>query len=93
MRAQAVPRLATVERAQAALFEAGLRGEARALRIAFPELGPEQLLAWRFGMAQTAPFVATLTADTRAAMLRRARRLLGDAPPLVRSIIVVVATI
>jgi SAM-dependent methyltransferase len=93
MRAQAVPKLATVERAQAALFEAGLRGEARAIRIAFPELGPEQLLAWRFGMAQMAPFVATLTADTRAAMLRRARRLLGDAPPLVRSIIVVVATI
>ncbi|MEO8695804.1 MAG: class I SAM-dependent methyltransferase [Acidimicrobiales bacterium] len=93
MRTMAVPKLATVERAQAALSDAGLRGEARALRVAFPELGPEQLLAWRFGMAQMAPFVSTLTAVARATMLRQARLLLDHAPQLVRSIIVVVATV
>ena len=92
MKAMAVPKLATVERAHAALLAAGLSGEARALRIAFPELGPDQLLAWRFGMAQMAPFVATLTAEARTAMMRRARVLLDGAPPLVRSIIVIVAT-
>ncbi|MEO5841010.1 MAG: class I SAM-dependent methyltransferase [Acidimicrobiales bacterium] len=92
MRAVAVPKLATVERAQAALAAAGLRGDARALRVAFPELGPEQLLAWRFGMAQLAPFVATLTTDARATMMRRARLLLDDSQQLVRSIIVIVAT-
>jgi hypothetical protein len=42
-------------------------------------------------MAQLAPFVATLTADTRAAMMCRARALL-DHVELVRSIIVVVAS-
>ena len=42
-------------------------------------------------MAQLAPFVATLTADARAAMVRRARALLDDTHQLVRSIIVIVA--
>jgi hypothetical protein len=51
------------------------------------------LLAWRFGMAQMAPFVATLTADARSAMMRRALVLLDGAPQLVRSIIVIVATV
>ena len=91
MKARAVPKLATVERARAALAGAGLEGDARALRIAFPELAPDQLLAWRFGMAQLAPFVATLTADERAAMVSRARTLLDAAHQLVRSIIVIVA--
>jgi SAM-dependent methyltransferase len=91
MKAMAVPKLATVERARAALVGAGLDGDARALRIAFPELGPDQLLAWRFGMAQLAPFVATLTASAHAAMVRRARALLDDTHQLVRSIIVLVA--
>jgi hypothetical protein len=67
-----------------------LTGEARGLRIAFPELGPDQLLAWRFGMAQLAPFVATLTSDARDAMVQRARSLLHDVD-LIRSIIVIVA--
>jgi SAM-dependent methyltransferase len=92
MKSLAVPKLATAERARAALVDAGLEGDARALRVAFPELGPDQLLAWRFGMAQLAPFVATLTADARAAMVRRARMLLDATHQLVRSIIVIVAT-
>ena len=62
----------------------------RALRVAFPELSREQLLAWRFGMAQMAPFVATLPDRDRAAMLQRALDLL-DHTELVRSIIVIVA--
>ena len=91
MRAMAMPKLAAVERARAVLVDAGLTGDAYARRIAFPELGPDQLLAWRFGMAQLAPFVATLTADARAAMVRRARMLLDETQQLVRSIIVIVA--
>jgi SAM-dependent methyltransferase len=92
MRAKAMPKLASVERARAVLVDAGLSGDVFARRIAFPELGPDQLLAWRFGMAQLAPFVATLTADARAAMVRRARMLLDETQQLVRSIIVIVAT-
>ena len=83
--ANAIPKLATVERAQAALADAGLTGNVRAVRIAFPELGAEQLVAWRFGMAQLAPFVATLTADARAAMMRRARRCWTTSNSSVRS--------
>ena len=92
LRENAVPKLASVERAAAALRDAGLRGDVHAVRVAFPELGAEQLLAWRFGMAQLAPFVATLGVDAHDALLRRARTLLDDAP-LVRSIIVLVATV
>jgi SAM-dependent methyltransferase len=91
MRTDAVPKLASAERADAALRDAGLQGDAHGVRVSFPELGPDQLLAWRFGMAQLAPFVATLRADARAAMVRRARTLLDD-EPLVRSIVVLVAT-
>jgi len=91
LRADRMPMLASVDRAHEALVAAGLTGDARALRVPFPELGPEQLLAWRFGMAQLAPFVATLSAAARAVMLRRARALL-DNVELVRSIIVIVAT-
>ena|SRR5438552_9054088 len=92
LRESTMPKLASVERAQAALDAAGLTGHARALRIPFPELGPEQLLAWRFGMAQLAPFTTTLPVDAQRAMFRRARTLLDDVA-LVRSIIVVIAVV
>jgi hypothetical protein len=90
VRAAAIPRLATVERAQSVLDAAGVRGVARAMQVAFPELGREQLLAWRFGMAQLAPFVASLADRDRSAMWQRALDAL-DHTELVRSIIVVVA--
>ena len=87
-----MPKLASVERAEAALADAGLTGVARAMRVAFPELRPDQLLAWRFGMAQLAPFVTALAAGARDALFVRARSLLEDVV-LVRSIIVIIATI
>jgi SAM-dependent methyltransferase len=90
IRASAIPRLATVERAEAALAAAGVHGEARALRVAFPELGREQLLEWRFGMAQMAPFIASLSDHDRIAIRQRALDSL-DHTELVRSIIVLVA--
>jgi SAM-dependent methyltransferase len=90
VRAAAVPRLATVERAREVVTSAGLRGAVQKRRVRFPDLGPDQLLAWRFGMAQMAPFVARLDEAQRVTMIERARRRL-DHTPLVRSIIVVVA--
>lgn len=92
VRATAIPRMATVERARTVLDAAGLQGEARALRVAFPELRREDLLAWRFGMAQMAPFVASLADHERAAMWQQALDGLDDTE-LVRSIIVLVATV
>jgi ubiquinone/menaquinone biosynthesis C-methylase UbiE len=90
VRRAAVPQLESVERAQQVLERAGLQGTARKRRVPFPELGPDALLAWRFGMAQLAPFVAELDDAERTAMFERARRRLDDTQ-LVRSIIVLVA--
>jgi hypothetical protein len=90
VQAAAVPRLATVASAQVVLDASGLRGTVDKITVPFTDLGPDQLLAWRFGMAQLAPFVADLDATDRAAMIERARQRL-DHTPLVRSIIVIVA--
>ena len=60
--------------------------------VKFPELSTEDLVAWRMGMAQSAPFVAALTPNERAARIRRAVELLGpNPPPLVRRVILLAA--
>jgi hypothetical protein len=63
------------------------------VRVPFPELRAEDLVAWRLGMAQHAPFVAGLSPADRDAVRDRAVALLGDAPPLVRSFLVITAVI
>jgi methyltransferase family protein len=42
-----------------------------------------ELVSWRLGMAQVAPFVASLPADDRAALQRAAEAAVTDVPPLV----------
>jgi ubiquinone/menaquinone biosynthesis C-methylase UbiE len=92
MRADAVPRLASTERAESALQQANLSGHAVHERISFPELGPRELVDWRVGTAQLAPFVATLAVPARERLVRRALELLGEGPPtLERSVITLVA--
>lgn len=62
------------------------------VEVAFPELRPEDLVAWRMGLANAAPFVAVLGPDRLAAVVRRALELLGpDPPPLVRRVIFLAA--
>lgn len=92
LKRDAVPHLATVERAIAAADAAGLTATAVHDRVTFPELGPADLVDWRLGMAQLAPFVATLDADTRHRLRERAIELLVDPVPLIRSVIVLTAT-
>lgn len=89
VRRDAVPRLATVDRAQAvASVLPGARIDA--VREPFPELSPVDLVEWRLGMAQAAPFVAALPPADRDALVRASLDRLGDDPPtLVRSFIVV----
>ena len=93
------PLLATVESALATARAAGLvEGDAgldaEAVRVPFADLGSADLVAWRLGMAQHAPFVAGLPAADRAALTADAIARLGDAaPPLVRSIVVLRATV
>ena len=59
----------------------------------FPELGPGDLVDWRLGMAQHAPFVAGLAAGERSALRARAVELLGETPVLVRSVLVLRAVV
>lgn len=83
----------TVQAATRAVRSGGLtpiRVEKRA--VSFEDLTAPDLVAWRLGMAQSAPFVASLGSRTRAEIGARALALLGeDPPPLVRRIIFLAA--
>jgi ubiquinone/menaquinone biosynthesis C-methylase UbiE len=88
LRTGAVPQLATVAGMAAAAEAGGLSGRVEVVDVPFPELTPEHLVAWRLGLAQAAPFVATLTPEARSAVVRRSLDLLGPtSPPLERSIV------
>lgn len=93
LRHDAVPKLATEERARAAATAAGLADAAAVkLTVPFPDLTAGELVAWRLGMAQVAPFAAALSARERAELTADALTRLGPAPPpLVRSVIVLTA--
>ncbi len=84
--------LATVDRALRAGARAGLDATAEAISVPFPELAPVDLVAWRLGMANVAPFVATLPEGTRLRVQARALHLLGPHPePLVRRMVILTA--
>jgi ubiquinone/menaquinone biosynthesis C-methylase UbiE len=85
----AVPLLATPERALAAASSVLPGARAETVRVAFPELDRRALVSWRLGMPHLAPFVATLSPATQRALAEEASALLpADAPPLERSIVV-----
>jgi hypothetical protein len=60
--------------------------------IAFPDLGPDDMVAWRLGLAQCAPFVAAIDAERRSQLVARSLELLGPDPtPIVRRVIFLAA--
>lgn len=60
--------------------------------VPFPDLGPDGMVAWRLGLAQSAAFVAALAPQSRERLTRRALELLGtDPPPIVRRVIFLAA--
>ena len=83
----------TVDAAAAPLERGGLAPLLVERReVAFPELTPLDLVAWRLGMAHTAPFVAGLDQPRRDELVRRALELLEPDPaPLVRRVIFLAA--
>ena len=88
----AMPLLATVERCADVARRAGLDATVEAVRVPFPELDADDLVAWRLGLAQHAPFLAGLGPDERRALRVDARARLGDdPPPLVRSVLLLSA--
>lgn len=94
MAANVLPLLGSGPRLAAMAHRAGLAGGVEAVAVSFPELGAEELVAWRLGLPQHAPFVAKLAGPDRRAMAREAMGRLGDPPePLVRSVLVLSAVI
>jgi SAM-dependent methyltransferase len=92
LRRNAMPQLNTVERAIEFADRAGLTSAtAKAVHIAFPELSPRDLVAWRLGMAHLAPFVNTLEPARRSRLWHDAEERTTGMPTLVRSIIVLTA--
>jgi SAM-dependent methyltransferase len=92
IRAESIPGLATTGRALAVATRAGLEARAEAIAVPFPDLTPADLVAWRVGMAQVAPFMASLPEGTQRRVEARALHLLGPHPaPLVRRIVILTA--
>lgn len=83
----------TVEAAARAIRAGGLTPISVAKRaVWFDDLKASDLVAWRLGMAQIAPFVAHLGSRARAELTDRALDLLGgEPPPLVRRVIFLAA--
>jgi SAM-dependent methyltransferase len=89
LRHTAMPQLATVAGALAAANAAGLAGAAaRHRRVTIAGLSATDLVAWRFGLVQLAPWMQSLEEAEQAAVVRDALDRLGaDPPDLVRSMI------
>lgn len=84
---RAMPRLATPERALAEAAGELPGAQAEIVQVAFPELDRRALVAWRLGMANIAPWLASLTASEQAALLDDAAERVPDVP-LVRRMVV-----
>ncbi len=84
-----VPLLATPHACADVIRTTGLDATVTNVRVGFTDLDPRQLVAWRLGLAQHAPFVAAMAAVERDDLVREALDELADAPPLVRSIMVI----
>jgi ubiquinone/menaquinone biosynthesis C-methylase UbiE len=93
VRVAAVPLLATTDGMLAAARAGGVDGEVRHVVVDLSHLSPADLVSWRLGMAQTAPFLAGLSPTVQTSVRRRALELLGDPPPLRRSIITFAGTV
>lgn len=84
--------LSTVDRAVEVARRAGLVSvSAEVVRVAFPDLTPHDLVAWRLGMAHLAPFVNTLDPHRRSLLWGDALERTSGMPTLIRSIIVLTA--
>jgi hypothetical protein len=83
----------TVESATAVVERGGMRPRLVERReIAFPDLGPADMVAWRMGLASSAGFVETLDPEAQRTVVNRALALLGRNPdPIVRRVIFLAA--
>jgi SAM-dependent methyltransferase len=92
VREHAMPHLSTVDGCAAVAVSAGLDADVEAVEVPFPDLTAVDLVRWRMGMAQHAPFLAHLSDEDNAEVMGDALDRLGaDPPPLVRRIVVLAA--
>lgn len=91
LKADAFPLFATPESCADAAKAAGLDAEVEAVEVPFTEFHAADLVEWRLGLAQHAPFVAGLSPEERHDIVTDALNRLGEPPTLVRSILVVSA--
>lgn len=91
MREHIVGRLGTVAGMDAAATAARVTGRVRHIMVDIDGLSPDDLVTWRLGMAQIAPFLSSMPAAGPGAVAARARELLGDRPPPLRRSIIVFA--
>ena len=89
-----LPLLSSPDLFQAAAHAAGLV-EARVDRVEVAlALSPAELVAWRLGMAQLAPFVAGLTPQVRAELVAEAEREVAEvAAPVQMAVLLLVARV
>lgn len=87
MKAGPMAALSTPEGMRSAAQMAGLDPEVVEVVIAFPELGAGDLVAWRLGMAHTAPFVSGLPVAARHAVTTQALQVLGTPSVLKRTMV------
>ena len=89
LRTSSLPILATPDGAAAVARLAGLhRTDVTAVEVPFPDLDAGDLVAWRLGLAQLAPFIDAGGPALRARVEARALELLGPPPLLVRRMVV-----
>jgi SAM-dependent methyltransferase len=86
-------RWGTVPAVTAVIHDGGLEPvRVERQEISFPDLGPNDMVAWRLGLAHSAPFVAALDVDHRNRLVARSLQLLGPDPtPIVRRVIFMAA--
>ena len=84
----------TVEAARAVVQRGGMRPtRVEHETVVFDDLGPQDMVAWRAGMAPSAAFLAALPGAQRERFVARAIELLGpDAPRIERRVILIAAS-
>jgi SAM-dependent methyltransferase len=92
VREDAIPRLATVDACMRVAAAARVDVEVESVRVPFPDLHAADLIAWRLGMAQHAPFVTALSETARAELAADAEARLGGSWPVLERSVVVIRT-
>lgn len=93
LKSEGEPRLADGSAVRRYALAAGYRHiESRTVTVPTCLSSPEQLVAWRLGLAHVAPYVRALDEHHRSELLRAARQAARDCPRLVVSMLVYLAS-